>query len=71
MGQQYTYSTRWKQNIVVVIHIYGVRAIFLLYYNHQDTESESQGIKISIAGPIFTQKNQRPSGTRIYILHKI
>ena len=40
MGQHYTYSTRWKQNIVVVIHIYGARAFCVLVYTHQDTESE-------------------------------
>ena len=30
MGKQYPYSTIWEQNIVVVIHIFGARAIF--YY---------------------------------------
>ena len=41
MGQQYPYSTIWDKHIVAVIHIYGVRDIFIQYSNHQDTESES------------------------------
>ena len=38
------------------IYIYGARAIFLLFCDHQDTESESHEIEISIYQPIFTQK---------------
>ena len=41
MVQQNRYSTRWEQNIVVVLHIYGALSISLLFYDHQDTESES------------------------------
>ena len=44
MVQLYTYYTIWEKNIVVIIHIYGARAIFLLFYYHQDTESESQEV---------------------------
>ena len=40
MGQQYQYSTRREQNIVVILHIYGALYIYLLFYYHQDTESE-------------------------------
>ena len=39
MGQQYPYSTRWKKNIVAILHIYGARAIFLVFFDHQETES--------------------------------
>ena len=31
MGQRYTYSTIWEKNDVVIIHIYGDIAIFLLF----------------------------------------
>ena len=41
MVQQNRYSTRWEQNIVVVLHIYGALSISLLFCDHQDTESES------------------------------
>ena len=44
MGQQYSYSTRWEKNIVAIIHIYVDRAIFPLFYYHQDTESKSCSI---------------------------
>ena len=40
-GQWYPYSIIWEQNIVVIIHIYGARAISLLFCDHQDTEYES------------------------------
>ena len=42
MGQLYPYSTLWEINIVVIIHSYGARSIFLSCYDHQDTEYESQ-----------------------------
>ena len=32
------------ENVVVIIHIYEARAILLLFYDHQDTESESTNI---------------------------
>ena len=45
--------------------IYGARASFILFCDHQDTESESQEIEIGVAGPIFTQKNIKgPMGQR-------
>ena len=40
MVQQYPFPTRWEKNIVVVLHIFGARAISLLFCDHQDTESE-------------------------------
>ena len=53
MGQQYPYFKRLEQNIVVIIHIYGDRAIFVLFCDQQDTESESYEIEISTSQPIF------------------
>ena len=38
MGQKYPYSTRWEQNIVAILHIYGARKFFRLFCYHQDTE---------------------------------
>ena len=55
MGQLYPYYTRWEKNIVVVICIYGARAIFLLLFDHQDTESEYSEIEMNISELIFTQ----------------
>ena len=42
---------------MAILPIFGARAIFLIFCNHQDTESESREIKISVAGPTFTNKN--------------
>ena len=44
IGKLCTYSTIWEKNVVVILHIYGARAIFLLFYDHQDTESASTNI---------------------------
>ena len=44
MGKPYLYSTRREQNIVVFLHIYGARVIFLLFWDNQDTGSESRKI---------------------------
>ena len=52
------------ENIAAIIRIYGARAIFLLFYDHQDTESESREIEISVAGPIFTHTIKRYMGQR-------
>ena len=38
------------------MYIYGSRDIVLLFCDHQDTESESCEIEISISQPIFTHK---------------
>ena len=40
MGKHYPYYKGWEKNIVEIIHIYGAKSIFLLFYDHQDTESE-------------------------------
>ena len=54
-----------------IIHIYGARAIFLLFYDNQDTESESQETEIGIYGTILTQKNQSLYGITIPIPHNM
>ena len=38
---------------MVIIHNYGARSISLLFCDHQDTESESCEIEMSIYQPIF------------------
>ena len=40
VGQQYPYSTRWEQNIVSILHIYGARAILLIFCDCQETGLE-------------------------------
>ena len=40
MGQLYPYCTKWEKNIVETIHIYVTRAMYLLFCDDQDTESE-------------------------------
>ena len=42
-----------------IVQIYEARAIFILFFNYQDTESESREIEISVYGPIFTQKKPK------------
>ena len=41
MGQQYPYSTVWVKKNVATLHTYGALTVALLFYNHQDTDSES------------------------------
>ena len=36
----YSPFQRIGKNVVAVLHIYGDRTIFLLFFDHQDTESE-------------------------------
>ena len=43
MGQRYTYSIKRVKNIVVVLHVYGAIAIFLLFFDHQDTGGTGPG----------------------------
>ena len=38
IGKRYPNPGKAEENIVVILHIYGARAIFLLYYYHQDTK---------------------------------
>ena len=40
LGDNYIYTLKWVENIVVVLHIYEARAIFVLFCDHQDTEYE-------------------------------
>ena len=61
MGQRYPYSTKWMKNIMVIVQIYGARSVFLLFCDHQDTESESHEMEYGVALPIFTQKNIKGS----------
>ena len=39
MGQWYPYSKKLEENIVIILHIYGAIAIFLLFYDDKDTLS--------------------------------
>ena len=41
---------------MVILHIDGALAIFLLFCDHQDTEYEKQEKGNTVAGPIFTQR---------------
>ena len=54
MGQRYTYCTICEKSIVLVLHIYGSIATFLLFCDHQDTESKSCEIEMGIFQPILT-----------------
>ena len=40
----YPYVTEWEKGSTEIIHIFGARAIFLLFYDNQDTENEYQEI---------------------------
>ena len=44
MGQRYPYPTICDTNVEPIIHIYGARAIFLIFIDNQDTKYESQDI---------------------------
>ena len=57
MGKRYPYHTSWKQNILGNFHIYGDRAIFLPFYDNQDTQCEKCDIEISEAVLICTCRN--------------
>ena len=59
MIKRYPYSTRWEKAIVGVIHIYGYRAVLILFCDNQDTESESCKIEMGKSRPILTQENQK------------
>ena len=72
MGQQYLYHKISVTNIVIIILIYVALAMFLLFCDHQNTESESIDIEIGVATPIFTHKvYQRLYGTMICILYNM
>ena len=55
-GTMISTTLRTGENFVAIIHIYGVRAIFLLFCDKQGTESESWEIEFGVAGPISTHK---------------
>ena len=40
MWQCFPYSKKWVENIVTVLHIYGDLSIFIIFCDHQDTESK-------------------------------
>ena len=40
----YETTTHYGRNIVIILHSYGARAIFLLFYGNQDIKYESQDI---------------------------
>ena len=61
LGHPDPYSIKWGGNIAVILHIYGARAISLLFCVHQDFESDSCEICISIYQPIFTQESRKGS----------
>ena len=42
---------------MAIIHIYGDRAIFMIFCDYKDTESDSGRIYIGVSGPIFNEKN--------------
>ena len=56
MGQWYSYSTKCEKNTVAILHVYGARGIFLLFYNDQDTAYEWWEIQMSTFQVIFTYK---------------
>ena len=46
-----------RENIVVIIHIYGDKAIFLLFYDDQDTDSQYLERHKSVSQLIWTHIN--------------
>ena len=53
-GKMISILYRMGENIVVVIHIYGARAVLLLFYDDKNTISTKCEIKMSIYQLIFT-----------------
>ena len=45
---------KMEEKVIVIIHIYGAIAIFLLFFDDQDTESESWEMEIGVDVPIVT-----------------
>ena len=46
---------------MVILYIYGARAIFLIFFVHKDTELEYQVMEIGVSQSIVTQKNMTGS----------
>ena len=55
--QRYTYSTRWMENNLAVLHIYGARAIFNYFVITKTINLSHEKCKKSVAGKISNQKN--------------
>ena len=47
------------ENIGVILHFYGARAIFLLFFDQQNIEYESREMEIGVARPILTHKKSK------------
>ena len=56
MGKLYPNYTGWLKKLVVVLHIHGPRAIFILFCNYRVSESESWDMKVVVAAPILIGK---------------
>ena len=56
MGLLYTHFKIRKIKIVVILRISRDRAIFLLFFDQGDTESEWQEIDASVSRPVLTYK---------------
>ena len=67
MEKWYSHSTKWEKDTVAIIHIYGARGSFILYYDDQDTESDEWEIKMSTSQLIFTHKNIPKATFKNYI----
>ena len=56
MEQGYPNHTRRVKKPVVIFHYHGPRAIFILFCNYRDSESESWDMKVVVAAPILIGK---------------
>ena len=59
MGQIDWHPTIREKKILEILHIYGTRAVSLLFCDNVDTEYEPRGTYIGVPGPIFIQKNTK------------
>ena len=57
-GTTISILSKMGENVVLILHIHGAIAIFILFCYHQDTKYESFEIKINISQPILTYKNK-------------
>ena len=67
MVEKYLQSTTYEKN-VVIIHIYGARAISVLFCYHQDSACDIYETYISISKPIFNHK-EIPKATKDTGIH--
>ena len=56
-----------KKKIVAIINTYASLFTFLIFCDHQDTESDSRGMEIGVVVPIFTGKNVNGSMGKQYL----